>query len=88
MDTKQATDYDVIVIGAGGAGLCAAIAAADSGARVALLEAGKRVGGSTALAGGFVLAARAARSRVRMPRLPLVATIADDSVMGGAGSNA
>ena len=52
MEAKQATDYDVIVIGAGGAGLCAAIAAADAGARVALLEAGKRVGGSTALAGG------------------------------------
>jgi fumarate reductase flavoprotein subunit len=63
MDAKQATDYDVIVIGAGGAGLCAAIAAADAGARVALLEAGKRVGGSTALAGGFVLAAGTAQQR-------------------------
>lgn len=63
MDAKQATDYDVIVIGAGGAGLCAAISAADAGARVALLEAGKRVGGSTALAGGFVLAAGTAQQR-------------------------
>jgi fumarate reductase flavoprotein subunit len=58
-------DYDVIVIGGGGAGLCAAITAADAGARVALLEAGKRVGGSTALAGGFVFAAGTEQQRVR-----------------------
>lgn len=60
---EQAPAYDVIVVGAGGAGLCAAIAAADAGARVALLEAGRRIGGSTALAGGFVLAAGTAQQR-------------------------
>lgn len=56
MTTAAATDYDVIIIGAGGAGLTAAICAADSGARVALLEAWDRIGGSTALAGGYVYA--------------------------------
>jgi fumarate reductase flavoprotein subunit len=63
MTQHRSPEYDVIVIGAGGAGLCAAIAAADAGARVALLEAGRRIGGSTALAGGFVLAAGTAQQR-------------------------
>lgn len=64
MNVQQAVEYDVIVVGGGGAGLCAAITAADAGARVALLEAGRRVGGSTALAGGYVLAGGTAQQRV------------------------
>src|SRR3546814_4375758 len=50
-------DYDVIVIGGGGAGMAAAITACDSGARVALLEAANQLGGSTALSGGVVYGA-------------------------------
>ena len=50
-------DYDVIVVGAGGAGLSAAAAASDAGARVLLVEAARRTGGSTALAGGVFYAA-------------------------------
>lgn len=50
-------DYDVIVIGGGGAGMAAAITACDAGARVALLEAADRLGGSTALSGGVVYGA-------------------------------
>lgn len=57
MNDSTHPDYDVLVIGGGGAGLAAAIQASDAGARVALLEAGERLGGSTALAGGFVYAA-------------------------------
>ncbi|MBA6413771.1 FAD-dependent oxidoreductase [Parahaliea sp. F7430] len=53
---SASTDYDVIVIGAGGAGMTAAITAAKNGARVALLEAWDRVGGSTALSGGYLYA--------------------------------
>lgn len=51
------TDYDVIVVGAGGAGLSAAHEAAKAGARVLLCEAGDRTGGSTAMSGGVVYAA-------------------------------
>lgn len=56
MDKVAQLDYDVIVIGGGGAGLSAAVSAADDGARVALIEAGTRLGGSTALAGGYFYA--------------------------------
>jgi succinate dehydrogenase/fumarate reductase flavoprotein subunit len=42
--------FDVVVLGTGAAGLCAALAAATSGARVGLFEKGDRVGGTTALA--------------------------------------
>jgi fumarate reductase flavoprotein subunit len=51
------SDYDVIVIGAGGAGLAAASAASANGASVLIVEAGKTTGGSTALSGGVFYAA-------------------------------
>lgn len=40
-------DADVVVYGATAAGVCAAVAAADSGARTVLLEPGRHVGGMT-----------------------------------------
>jgi len=52
-----ANDYDVIVIGGGGAGMCAAVEAHDAGARVLLVEAAAKLGGSTALSGGVTYAA-------------------------------
>lgn len=53
----EGAGYDVIVIGGGGAGMCAAIEACDAGARVALLDADAKLGGSTALSGGVYYAA-------------------------------
>ena len=50
-------DFDVIVVGSGGAGLAAAVTAADRGASVLVVEAGDRLGGSTALSTGVFYAA-------------------------------
>lgn len=47
-------EVDVVVIGTGGAGLVAALAAAEGGAKVALLEKSQLVGGTTAVSGGVV----------------------------------
>jgi len=46
--------YDVVVVGSGGAGIAAAIEAAEAGAKVAVLEKLPMVGGSTLLSGGYV----------------------------------
>ena len=46
--------YDVIVVGAGGAGMAAAIEAANAGCSVALLESRDIVGGNTSLCGGVI----------------------------------
>jgi succinate dehydrogenase/fumarate reductase flavoprotein subunit len=47
-------EYDVIVLGAGAAGMTAACVAASRGARTLLLEKTPRVGGTTAISGGMV----------------------------------
>ena len=44
---------DVIVVGSGAAGLSAALAAAQAGAKVTVLERDTKLGGSTALSGGL-----------------------------------
>ena len=47
-------EVDVLVVGAGGAGLAAAIAAAEEGATVAIAEKSERPGGNTTLSTGSV----------------------------------
>ena len=51
------SDYDVIVIGAGAAGLAAAIAVTEAGASALVMEADTRSGGSSRLSGGHFYAA-------------------------------
>jgi succinate dehydrogenase/fumarate reductase flavoprotein subunit len=58
-------DHDVVVVGAGGGGLAAALTAAEAGARVALLEKAARVGGTTRLAIGSITAAGTVHQRRR-----------------------
>lgn len=55
--------FDVIVIGAGTAGLPCALAAADGGARVLVLEKEARIGGTLYLTGGHMSAAGANRQQ-------------------------
>jgi succinate dehydrogenase/fumarate reductase flavoprotein subunit len=50
-------DYDVIVIGAGAAGLSAALTASTAGASVLVVESESAVGGSSVLSGGVFMAA-------------------------------
>lgn len=48
------TEFDVLVIGAGAAGLAAALAAHQGGARVCVIEKGEALGGTAAISGGVV----------------------------------
>ncbi|MEU1980353.1 FAD-dependent oxidoreductase [Nocardia sp. NPDC019395] len=50
-------EFDVIVIGGGGAGLAAAVSAAQDGASVLLFESERELGGSTQLSAGLFTAA-------------------------------
>jgi len=54
IDSKS---YDVIVVGAGGSGLAAAVSAAESGASVLVLESQQRPGGTSRMAVGSISAA-------------------------------
>lgn len=50
-------DYDVVVVGAGAAGLCAAVTAAEAGASVLIAEASEAAGGASQFSAGLIMAA-------------------------------
>jgi len=52
-----AMEVAVIVVGGGGTGLCAALAAADAGAEVLVIERDRSLLGSTAMSTGLIPAA-------------------------------
>ena len=56
--TKMKMKTDVVVVGAGGCGLTAALIAAEQGKRVLLIERDSTPGGSTAMSAGIFVAAR------------------------------
>ncbi|MBY4039203.1 FAD-binding protein [Rhodococcus fascians] len=47
-------EYDLVIVGSGGGGLVAALAAAEAGLRPIILEKQSVVGGSTAMSGGII----------------------------------
>jgi predicted oxidoreductase len=75
--------YDVIVVGGGIAGMCAALEADHGGARTLLLEAGDRLGGAARISGGGICAPgsdlQAARGIEDSPQ----AALADWKAWGG-----
>lgn len=56
-DIPKTSTYDVVVVGAGGAGFCAAIEAKNAGASVVMLEKMPQVGGNSLISGGEMAAA-------------------------------
>lgn len=50
------SDFDVVVVGSGAAGLCAALEASDHGASVLVVDSEPAVGGSSRLSGGIIMA--------------------------------
>ena len=59
-----AVDVDVLIVGSGAAGLCAALTAVESGCeRVLIAEGSDVVGGSSRLSGGIVMGSRSALQR-------------------------
>lgn len=53
-DDMPTEHFDVVVLGTGAAGMTAAAAAADEGARVGLFEKSDLVGGTTSMSGGII----------------------------------
>ena len=64
-DTKKLST-DIVIVGAGGAGLSAAVAAAEAGKRVIVLEKNNFAGGNTSVCGGCYNAANIHQEHLKM----------------------
>ena len=65
LEAMPRKSYDLVVLGAGTAGIPCAVEAARAGARVALVEKGDEIGGTLHVSGGHLSAAGARRQRRR-----------------------
>jgi fumarate reductase flavoprotein subunit len=74
---KQVIETDIVIVGAGGCGLTAALTAAENGARVLLLERDVSAGGSTSMSAGIFVAA-GSRLQKRNHEYGTVEDLADD----------
>lgn len=79
-------EFDVLVVGAGGAGLAAAVAAAEEGASVLVLEKEEAIGGNTLRASGLFNAADPERQGP-MGVEDSVAWHAEQTIESGGGRN-
>jgi 3-oxosteroid 1-dehydrogenase len=52
--TEWDATYDVVIVGSGGGGMVAALAATDAGASTLVLEKQEKIGGSTCMSGGIL----------------------------------
>ncbi|QIZ77574.1 flavocytochrome c [Ferrimonas lipolytica] len=81
-----ALSTDVVVIGSGGAGFSAAVAAFDAGAKVVLVEKEPVIGGNAKLAAGGMNAAESA-SQDALGIEDKVSIMVEDTMKGGYGKN-
>lgn len=85
-ETLTDLDYDVVIVGAGGAGLSAAIEAHDAGVNVLVVEKMPVIGGNTNYATGGLNAAESAPQKA-LGIEDTVETFIDDTMKGGKNLN-
>lgn len=76
--TSRASDYDIVVVGAGIAGLAAAIAGLEAGARVLLLEKLEAAGGTLAVTSGKLWHSDPLRDAIQGADPRIVGMVAQD----------
>lgn len=81
LETDAEYTADVIIVGAGGAGLTASVRALEQGASVILIEKTSQVGGNSLVAGGFVNAPYPSRQdKYQAERSPSLETLITDAL--------